>query len=70
MMLMKYMVPIALTVILITATKLHGWVAILTYGTVYVIMYLAMTYLFVANGYEKHLIDVFLKKVRLKRSKH
>ena len=69
-MLMKYMVPIALTVILITATKLHGWVAILTYGTVYVIMYLAMTYLFVANGYEKHLIDVFLKKVRLKRSKH
>lgn len=66
-MMIKFVLPISLTAILIYTTNLSGWLAVLTYGLFYIIMYLTTAYLFVMNDYEKSIISVLCEKMFLKR---
>lgn len=65
----KFMIPVGVTLGIIYATKLTGVKAFLTYGMIYVIMYVLTTYFIVLDGYEKKLTNKFLNKIHLKRSK-
>lgn len=62
-MLIKFMIPITLTAVLIHFTGLHGWAAVLAYGSFYAILYLMIAYWLVMNNYEKAMIDKFYKKI-------
>lgn len=68
-MLGKLMIPIVLTVGIVSITNLHGWVAILTYSSIYVTMYIITAYLLVMDLYEKDIVKAFLRKFCLKRVK-
>ena len=59
----KLMIPVGVTLGIIYATKLTGVKAFLTYGMIYVIMYVLTTYFIVLNGYEKKLTNKFLNKI-------
>lgn len=58
-MFLKLMLPVIAVMLLIWLTDLHGWEAILLYGTIYVIIYLLIVYFWVMNEYEK----TFLNKI-------
>jgi O-antigen/teichoic acid export membrane protein len=65
-MFLKLLVPFAIVAILIVVTNLQGWLAIVVYGGLYVVLYLMSAYLFVANEYEKKYLKRVLKKLHIK----
>ena len=65
-MLIKFLVPILVTVLLISLTDLHGWVAIISYAIFYLVFYTAVAYFFVMNNYEKHFVDSILRRFHIK----
>lgn len=65
-MFFKFLIPVLATVALINITDLHGWVAVLTYGLFYTIIYSVTAYLFVMNKYEKNVVNVVYKKLFLR----
>ena len=67
MMILKLAIPIILTVGIILLTNLHGWAALLTYSSVYVIMYIIVVYLLVMNEYEKNIVGQFLKRIHIRK---
>ena len=60
----KLMIPVALLAILIYATKMSGWLALIMYGLLYVLIYAIVAYLFVMNQYEKAVIGAIVRKVK------
>ena len=65
-MFLKLLPPFAIVAILIAITNLQGWLAIVVYGGLYVVLYLMSTYLFIANEYEKKYLKRVLKKLYIK----
>lgn len=70
LMIIKFVLPIAVTVLLIVFTNLQGWMAVLVYGLFYVIIYSLTAYFFVMNRYEKLIVGSVFKKVHLNRRKN
>lgn len=60
----KLMIPVALVALLIYVTKLSGWLALIMYGVLYILIYAIVAYLFVMNQYEKAVIGAIVRKVK------
>lgn len=63
MMLIKFVVPITMSMVLIILTDLHGWVAIVVYGGFYLLVYGFVAYFFAMNDYERCAIRTVLRKI-------
>ena len=61
---LKLMVPVVLVALLIYVTKMSGWLALIMYGLLYVLIYAIVAYLFVMNQYEKAVIGAIVRKVK------
>lgn len=69
-MLIKFMIPVLLTVMIIYMTNLQGWLAVLTYGVFYIIIYSVVAYSLVMNKYEKGTVKSTYKKIFLRWRKN
>lgn len=65
-MLLKFGLPIILTVLVINFTDLQNWLAVLIYGVFYVIIYAVTAYFWVMNEYERSFIQNIMKKMHLR----
>lgn len=69
-MFIKLLCSLIIVLILMQIIKLNGFKFILTFGTIYVILYFIVAYKFVMNQYEKELTNTILKKfIKIKEKK-
>ena len=66
-MTIKYSIPIVLTVGIMHFIKLDGLKAFLTYGIAYVALYATITYILVANNYEKNMVRKLVDKITTRK---
>lgn len=62
-----FIIPISIILIFMGLTKFTGLMALLTYGSIYTILYLLVCYFCVIDEYEKKLIDDILIKFKIKK---
>lgn len=58
----KYIPCIIIIILLINSIELHGFLNIIIFGTIYVLMYSIISYFLAMNNYEKELVKGILKK--------
>lgn len=56
-------IPIILILIFMQYTKLHGYLNLIIYGSIYTTMYCIVSYFINMNSYEKNLVNSFIRKV-------
>lgn len=69
-MVMKFMIPLIISIIIIKLIPLKGFIHVIVFGGVYTLLYCLNAYLIVMNDYEKALINSVIKKIFRKRVKH
>ena len=69
-MVIKFMIPLIISIIIIKVIPLKGFVHVIVFGGVYTLLYCLNAYLIVMNDYEKGLINSIIKKIFRKRVKH
>lgn len=62
-----FVIPVLLIILIMKITNLNGWVAFLSYGFIYVCLFILVSYYICMNKYEKNIIDKVLKKIHVKR---
>lgn len=64
-MFIKYLIPLSIIVIIMIFTKIYGIKSVIIYGFLYTLIYMLTTYFIVCNSYEKDLIKLFLRKLKI-----
>lgn len=66
-MTIPYIIPIILILIIMYFTNITGFLSLIIYGGIYVLLYLIVSYFFVMNDYEKNFVNIVLRKLYVKK---
>ena len=64
---LPFSIPIVLIFIFMHYTKLSGLFGFVIYGSLYIVMFGMVSYIFSMNNYEKNIINTVLKKLHIKK---
>ena len=63
-MLIVSFIPILIMLILMCFIDLHGYIYLLVFGSLYVILYFVISYFVIMNNYEKNIVNKVIKKFK------
>ena len=63
-MLIVSFIPVLIMLILMCFIDLHGYIYLLVFGSIYVILYFAISYFVIMNNYEKNIVNKVIKKFK------
>ena len=66
-MTIPYIIPIGLVLVIMYFTNITGFLSLIIYGGIYVLLYLIVSYLIVMNDYEKSFVNIILRKLHIKK---
>ena len=66
LMILRYLPILILVVSIMYFTKFTGFISVIVYGGLYVVLYVLISYFIVFNSYEKNFVNIILKKLKIK----